>query len=150
MGYEKGKGLGKDLQGRVNIVEASKQRGRRGLGASDVDFFTRAVPGKSLITNRAPGFSEKLRKEDQLKEARVAVSEAEKRKKESQTYHQNPKRPRYDEYRKDASRGRERSSFFGSSGDKFRQSFRDCSNRSMGDNKIGGREGRGTQEVEDL
>ena len=32
MGYQKGKGLGKDQQGRVNIVEASKQRGRRGLG----------------------------------------------------------------------------------------------------------------------
>ncbi|CAL1265972.1 unnamed protein product [Larinioides sclopetarius] len=32
MGYKTGKGLGKNEQGRVNIVEASKQRGRRGLG----------------------------------------------------------------------------------------------------------------------
>ena len=32
MGYEKGKGLGKHGQGRVEIVGASKQRGRRGLG----------------------------------------------------------------------------------------------------------------------
>ena len=32
MGYQKGKGLGKNEQGRVDIVEASKQRGRRGLG----------------------------------------------------------------------------------------------------------------------
>ncbi|GFS91353.1 cap-specific mRNA [Nephila pilipes] len=32
MGYKTGKGLGKNEQGRVNIVEASNQRGRRGLG----------------------------------------------------------------------------------------------------------------------
>ncbi len=32
MGYVEGKGLGKHEQGRVNIIEASKQRGRRGLG----------------------------------------------------------------------------------------------------------------------
>lgn len=32
MGYKKGTGLGKHGQGRVNIVEASTQRGRRGLG----------------------------------------------------------------------------------------------------------------------
>lgn len=32
MGYKEGTGLGKNAQGRVNIVEASLQRGRRGLG----------------------------------------------------------------------------------------------------------------------
>ncbi|XP_070579029.1 cap-specific mRNA (nucleoside-2'-O-)-methyltransferase 1-like [Ptychodera flava] len=32
MGYEKGKGLGKHGEGRVDIVKASNQRGRRGLG----------------------------------------------------------------------------------------------------------------------
>ncbi|XP_054724834.1 cap-specific mRNA (nucleoside-2'-O-)-methyltransferase 1-like [Uloborus diversus] len=32
MGFKAGAGLGKNLQGRVDIVEASKQRGRRGLG----------------------------------------------------------------------------------------------------------------------
>ena len=32
MGYKKGKGLGKNESGRVDIVEASNQRGRRGLG----------------------------------------------------------------------------------------------------------------------
>ncbi|XP_042901546.1 cap-specific mRNA (nucleoside-2'-O-)-methyltransferase 1 isoform X2 [Parasteatoda tepidariorum] len=32
MGYKSGTGLGKFAQGRVNIVEASQQRGRRGLG----------------------------------------------------------------------------------------------------------------------
>ena len=32
MGYQVGEGLGKFGQGRSNIVEASKQRGRRGLG----------------------------------------------------------------------------------------------------------------------
>lgn len=32
MGYKSGTGLGKYEQGRVDIVHASKQRGRRGLG----------------------------------------------------------------------------------------------------------------------
>ena len=32
MGYSEGKGLGRNEQGRVDIVESSKQRGRRGLG----------------------------------------------------------------------------------------------------------------------
>ncbi len=32
MGHKAGTGLGKHSQGRVNIVEASKQRGQRGLG----------------------------------------------------------------------------------------------------------------------
>ena len=32
MGYVEGKGLGKRQQGRVDIIESSKQRGRRGLG----------------------------------------------------------------------------------------------------------------------
>ncbi len=32
MGFEKGKGLGRHGEGRVDIIEASKQRGRRGLG----------------------------------------------------------------------------------------------------------------------
>jgi len=32
MGYKKGKGLGKNESGRIDIVEASNQRGRRGLG----------------------------------------------------------------------------------------------------------------------
>ena len=32
MGYTEGRGLGKHEQGRVSIIEASKQRGRRGLG----------------------------------------------------------------------------------------------------------------------
>ena len=123
---------------RRNVLEKTD------LGISDKDFLTRAkaVPAKALFANRAPGFSEELKKEDQLKEARVAVSRAEKRKKETQTYHQNQKKPRYDDYRKDASRGRERSNFFGSSREKFRQSFRDFSGRSRGDSR-GGRGGRG-------
>ena len=32
MGHKEGKGLGKHSQGRTQIVEASQQRGRRGLG----------------------------------------------------------------------------------------------------------------------
>ena len=32
MGYNTGEGLGKFGQGRAEIVESSKQRGRRGLG----------------------------------------------------------------------------------------------------------------------
>ena len=32
MGYVAGEGLGKNQQGRVDIVETSQQRGRRGLG----------------------------------------------------------------------------------------------------------------------
>lgn len=32
MGYKSGKGLGAKQQGRVNIIETSQQKGRRGLG----------------------------------------------------------------------------------------------------------------------
>ena len=32
MGYKEGSGLGKNAQGRTEIIEASQQRGRRGLG----------------------------------------------------------------------------------------------------------------------
>ena len=38
MGHKEGKGLGRNQQGRANIVEASKQRGRRGLGHSIQGF----------------------------------------------------------------------------------------------------------------
>lgn len=38
MGYKKGKGLGKNEQGRAEIVEASKQKGRRGLGMNIQGF----------------------------------------------------------------------------------------------------------------
>lgn len=38
MGYKEGKGLGKNEQGRANIVEASQQKGRRGLGLSVTGF----------------------------------------------------------------------------------------------------------------
>ena len=59
MGYKKGKGLGKHGQGRVGIVEASKQRGTRGLGMvlksfepSDVqwDFGKEQVRWSCLLT----------------------------------------------------------------------------------------------------
>ena len=32
MGFEQGRGLGRYGQGRADIIEASQQRGRRGLG----------------------------------------------------------------------------------------------------------------------
>ena len=38
MGHTEGKGLGRNQQGRANIVEASKQRGRRGLGLTVQGF----------------------------------------------------------------------------------------------------------------
>ena len=38
MGYKSGTGLGKFSQGRVEIVEASKQKGRRGLGMTPSAF----------------------------------------------------------------------------------------------------------------
>lgn len=38
MGYKKGEGLGKHGQGRVEIVEASKQKGKRGLGMTVTNF----------------------------------------------------------------------------------------------------------------
>ena len=45
MGYKKGKGLGKNETGRVEIIEASKQRGRRGLGLT-----LKGLEGKSDAT----------------------------------------------------------------------------------------------------
>ena len=86
------------------------------LGSSDKDFLTRAtaVPAKALFANHAPGFSEELKEEEQLKEARVAVSRGEKRKRESQSsYGQNQKKPRFDDYRRDSGRSRGRGGFFG-------------------------------------
>ena len=38
MGYEAGTGLGKNAQGRVDIVEASRQKGTRGLGSAATGF----------------------------------------------------------------------------------------------------------------
>lgn len=38
MGFEQGRGLGRHGQGRADIIEASQQRGRRGLGFK-VDGF---------------------------------------------------------------------------------------------------------------
>ena len=114
------------------------------LGASDKEFLTKApaLPAKSLFANRAPGFSEQLKKEDQLKEARVAVSRDERRKRESQSsYQSNQKKPRFEEYRRDSSRGRG-GNFFGGSRDRGRQPFRDYGSRQRGDNKSGPR-GRG-------
>ena len=43
MGYTKGKGLGKKEQGRVAIIEASMQKGRRGLGHSVSGFEQKSV-----------------------------------------------------------------------------------------------------------
>lgn len=45
MGYKKGKGLGKNESGRTDIVEASNQRGRRGLGLK-----LKGLEGKSGAT----------------------------------------------------------------------------------------------------
>ena len=65
MGYREGEGLGKHAQGRVNIVEASLQRGRRGLGlnlkglepSTDVDWKEEddvvSNPSKSLTLRAA-------------------------------------------------------------------------------------------------
>ncbi|XP_064623384.1 cap-specific mRNA (nucleoside-2'-O-)-methyltransferase 1-like [Lineus longissimus] len=47
MGYKEGKGLGKHGQGRTEIVEASKQRGRRGLGLH-IDGFE---PAEDVVWN---------------------------------------------------------------------------------------------------
>ena len=114
------------------------------LGTSDKEFLikAKAVPAKALFANRAPGFSEELKKEEQLKEARVAVSRAEKRKRESQSYSQNQKKPRFDDFRRDSSRGRDRGNFFNSR-DRSRQPFRDYNNRPRGENKPAARGGRG-------
>ena len=38
MGHKAGTGLGKHAQGRVDIVESSMQKGRRGLGVSVAGF----------------------------------------------------------------------------------------------------------------
>ena len=38
MGHKEGSGLGKHSQGRASIVEASTQRGRRGLGLTVTGF----------------------------------------------------------------------------------------------------------------
>ena len=43
MGHEAGKGLGRFGQGRVNIVEASTQHGRRGLGMTVRGFEASSV-----------------------------------------------------------------------------------------------------------
>ena len=105
------------------------------LGLSDKEFLTRAraVPAMALFANRTPGFLEEL-KEEQLKEARVAVSRAKKRKRESQSsYGQNQKKPRFDDYRRDSGRGRDRGGFFG--GSRGRQPIQDYGDQSRGENK---------------
>ena len=50
------------------------------------------MPVKALFANRAPGFSEELKKDEQLK--RISQS----------SYGQNQKKPRFDDYRRDSGR----------------------------------------------
>ena len=58
MGYKEGTGLGKHSQGRVEIVEASKQKGKRGLGmrvknfeASDVQWDEEKEEVSAFVSN---------------------------------------------------------------------------------------------------